>query len=152
ARRSSGAARPEAVMKQFGGGGFLGLGLDNTFRAMTAATPIQDAVNLAHRAARQRLEAGGTAAPVRKPVARDAAPADFIVPADVDADEVVRAIERQLADRGFERTADAPPLLKRKVGGGVAVSGYHLLRLGDGRFDRGRRFLHSVIGAIRARQ
>ena len=50
-------------MKQFGGGGFLGLGLDNTFRAMTAATPIQDAVNLAHRAARQRLEAGGTAAP-----------------------------------------------------------------------------------------
>ena len=136
-------------MKQFGGGGFLGLGLGNTFRAMTTATPIQDAVNLAHRAARQRLEAGGTAAPVRKPVARDAAPADFIVPADMDADEVVRAIERQLADRGYERPHDAPPLLKRKVGGRIVIPGHHLLRLGDGRFDRGRRFIRRVVNDIR---
>ena len=72
-----------------------------------------------------------------------------IVPADMDADEVVRAIERQLADRGSERPHDAPPLLKRKAGGGVAVSGYHLLRLGDGRFDRGWRFIRRVVNDIR---
>jgi glycosyltransferase involved in cell wall biosynthesis len=30
--------------------------------------------------------------------------------------------------------------------------GYHLLRLGDGRFDRGKRFMHGVISKLRWRR
>jgi len=44
------------------------------------------------------------------------------------------------------------PLLARKAGGHMAVSGYHILRLGDGRFDLGRRFVHRTISQIRAQR
>ena len=41
------------------------------------------------------------------------------------------------------------PLIERRAGGRVVVPGYHLLRLGDGRFDVGRRFMHSLVWQIR---
>ena len=103
-------------------------------------------MSLAHRMARQRLEAGGT--PVPKPI-RKVVPDDFIVPSDVDADEVRKAIERHLAERGSEPPADGPPLLKRKAGGRVVVPGHHLLRIGDGRFDKGRAYLHGLVRHFR---
>ena len=130
-------------------GGFLGFG--NTFRALTMS-PIQSALNEAHRMARRRLEQGGATAPAAKPKARAADPGDFIVPADVDAQELAKAIERHLAQQGSEPPADAPPLLKRKAGGRVVIPGYHLLRIGDGRFDKGRAFLHGLVKDIRAKR
>ena len=75
-------------------------------------------------------------------------PNEFILPADVDADEVVKAVEAELRRRGDHRT-DAPPVLKRRRGGPAAISCYHILRLGDGRFDRGRRFINMVISRQR---
>jgi hypothetical protein len=49
------------MTRQLGDGGLLGLG--NTFRAMS---PFQQAADLTHRVARQRLEAGGATAPAAK--------------------------------------------------------------------------------------
>jgi len=99
--------------------------------------------------ARQRLEAGGT--PVPKPI-RKVVPDDFIVLSDVDADEVRKAIERHLAERGSEPPSDAPPLLQRKAGGRVVIPGYHLLRIADGRYDKGRAFLHGLVKDLRAKR
>ena len=130
-------------------------GLGNTFRAMS---PFQQAVNLAHQAARQRLETGGTATPTQtratadrapKRAKPDLAPRDFVLPLDLDAEEVRQAIEARLGD-GSRPSADALAIIQRKAGGRVAVSGYHVLRLGDGRFDLGRRFLHGLVKQIRA--
>lgn len=107
-------------MQAFGGGGFLGLG--STLRSLTAS-PIQTAVNEAHRMARRRLEAGGAAAaPSPKRVEPDTAPAEFVLPADIDAKEVRKAIEAQLGDRGSVRgdPTGAPPVLERRAGGRIA--------------------------------
>ena len=69
---------------------------------------------------------------------------------DVDANELLKAIERHLADRGPpSEPADAPPVLKRKAGGRIAISGYNLLRLGDGDFAKGKRFMHGLVGKLR---
>ena len=129
-------------------GGFLGIG-NSAFRAFTAAPAIEYAVSLAHRMARRHLESGGATTPTANPATRSATPADFIIPADVDAHELVKAIERHLAQRGSEPTADAPPLLKRKAGGRIVVPGHHLLRIGDGRFDKGRAYLHGLVRHFR---
>jgi len=43
-------------------------------------------------------------------------------------------------------------LLERRAGGRVVVAGYHLLRLGDGDFAKGKRFMHSLIARIRHRR
>ena len=76
---------------------------------------------------------------------------DFLLPLDIDADEVVKAIKAKLGDRD-DASAGATPLIQRKAGGRVAVAGYHILRLGDGRFDLGRRFMHTAIRQIRAQR
>jgi hypothetical protein len=44
------------------------------------------------------------------------------------------------------------PLIERRAGGHVAVPAHHLRRLGDGRFDLGRHFMHRLIKQIRARR
>src|SRR6202140_2259882 len=140
-------------MSAFGGGGFLGL--TNTLRSLTAASPITTAINEARRQARRHLEAGGTAAPARGRVDDRAGPADFVLPADIEADDVAKAIEAKLrGTRGSpsDRRSRVQHMLERKAGGRVVVSGYHLLRLGDGRFDRGRRFMERIISDIRARR
>jgi len=121
-------------------------GLSNTFRAMS---PFQQAVNLAHHAARQRLETGGAPAAAPKRAKPDPAPADFIVPADVDADEVARAIQAKLREQGVPVHK---PVLQRRAGGRVVVPAAHLLRLGDGSFNFGRRFVQGVVNEIRVRR
>jgi hypothetical protein len=121
-------------------------GLGNTFRAMS---PFQQAVNLAHRAARQRLETGGTAAPAAKPAKPDPAPAAFVVPRDVDPDEVAKAIEAKLREQG---AALDQPVLQRRAGGRVVVPAAIVLRLGGGKIEVGRRFVQGVVNQIRARR
>jgi hypothetical protein len=132
-------------------------GFGNTFRAMS---PFQQAVNLAHQAARQRLEAGGTAAPTptratadlaSKRTNPDLAPGDFVLPLDVDPEEVRKAIETKLGG-GSGHAMNAEPVIERRAGGRITVPAHHLLRLGDGRFDRGRRFMHGLVKQIRARR
>src|SRR3954451_12180093 len=125
-------------------------GLAQSLRSLTAS-PMAGLVQEAHRMARRRLEAGGPAAPAPRPVKADPVPADYVLPLEVPADEVLKAIEAKLGDRDHASTG-APPLLRRKAGGRVAVSGYHILRLGDGRFDLGRRFMHRIINQIRTRR
>ena len=100
--------------------------------------------------ARRHLEAGGPVASPRSYADHHAVPADFVLPPDIDADEVVNAIEARLSELG-STPIQAPPLIERRAGRRVVVPGQHILRLGDGKFDRGRRFLHMIIGQIRAR-
>src|SRR4051794_26100492 len=128
------------IMRPGFGSSFLGFA--NTFRSLTAS-PIASAVHEAHRMARRRFKTSGAAAsasPISSAGSR-ADSRDFLLPLDIDADEVVKAIKAKLGDRDHASTR-APPLLARKAGGHMAVSGYHILRLGDGRFDLGRRFVH----------
>lgn len=130
------------------GGGFLGLG--NTLRSLTIA-PAQAALHQAHRMARRRLETGGgVAATEPKCVKANAAPTDFILPPDIAAEEVAAAIEAKLRGDAPLQPTDAPPVIERRAGGRVVVPARHLLRLGDGRFDRGREFMRGVIKKLRA--
>jgi len=72
--------------------------------------------------ARQRLETGGAAVSA-SPISSPGSPADshdFLLPLDIDADEVVKAIQAKLGDRDDGSTR-APPLLARRAGGRVAV-------------------------------
>jgi hypothetical protein len=130
-------------------------GLAQSLRSLTRASPITTAVNEAHRMARRRLDAGGSVAAPRRVVDNHPAPADFLLPPDIDPDEVAKAIGAKLrgnAGSPSARQTGARPVLERQAGGRVIVPGYHLLRLGDGRFDRGRRFMRGVIGQIRAKR
>ena len=121
------------------------LGMANTLRSLTRS-PATAAIQEAHRVARRRLEIGGAAVP--DDCIDERAGDDFILPGDIDPAEIVKAVEGELRKRSV-RLAGAPPVLKRRRGGPAAISGYHILRLGDGRFDRGRRFMHMVITQIR---
>lgn len=125
-------------------GGFLGGG--NMLRSLTMS-PMNAALQQAHQMARRHLETGGAAPPALKRAKADLPPRDFVLPLDVDAEEVRKAIEAKLCDR-----APQPPLIERRAGGRVAVPARHLLRLGDGRFDLGRQFMHGLIKQIRARR
>src|SRR4051794_25367263 len=94
-------------------------GLAQSLRSLTAS-PFASAVHEAHRMARQRLEAGGPAVSPPPP-SRAGSPADshdFLLPLDIDADEVAKAIQAKLGDRDDGSTR-APPLLARKAGGRV---------------------------------
>src|SRR5438874_7193481 len=127
-------------------------GLGNTLRSLTTS-PATAALQQAHRMARRRLESGGPASSKRSRGDDDAADAEFVLPLDIDPAEVALAIHAKLhAGRGTQAGLgdDLLNVVERRAGGRVVVPGYYLLRLGDGRFDRGRRFLHSVIGQIRA--
>ncbi|MBV9015129.1 MAG: hypothetical protein JO058_05680 [Alphaproteobacteria bacterium] len=86
-------------------GGFLGFG--NTFRALTMS-PIQTLVDEANKMARRRLELGGATCG-RQNLLPPAFPADFIVPADVDAGEPVR----QSNDIWPSRVLNHPPMHRR---------------------------------------
>jgi len=118
-------------------------------RSLTLS-PMNAMFQQAHQMARRHLEIGGKAAPSPKRAKADLAPRDFILPLDVDAEEVRKAIEAKL---GVSlQPSDASPLIERRAGGRVAVPARHLLRLGDGRFDRGRAFMHGLIKQVRARR
>ena len=135
------------MMRRPSGSDFLGLG--NTLRSLTLS-PATAAIQAAHHAAQIRLEAGGAVASSPKPVKADPVPADYVLPPDVRADEIVKAIEAELQKRGGLPNG-APPLIERRAGGRVVVPGAYVLRLGGGHHGRGSRFLYAVITAIRGR-
>src|SRR4051812_24923942 len=119
-------------------------GLAQSLRSLTAS-PMAGLVQEAHRMARRRLEAGGSAAP-RGQVDDQRDMDDFELPGDLDANEL-KIIEAKLRD-GAGSLSDAPPLIERRSGGRVVVPGVHVLRLGGGHHGRGPRFLFAVISAI----
>ena len=129
-------------------------GLGNTLRSLTTS-PATAALQQAHRMARRRLESGGAASSKRSRGDDDAADAEFVLPSDIDPAEVALAIHAKLdADRGAQAGLgdDLLHVLERRAGGRVVVPGCHLLRLGDCRFDRGKRFMHGVISKLRWRR
>ena len=136
-------------MQPIAGGGLFGLG--NTLHSLTAS-PFTMAVKTAHHMARRRLEAGGGALPSQD--ADDTSgETDFELPPDIDPIEVALAIEAKMrGGRPSPGLSDPFQVLERRAGGRVVVRGYHILRLGDGRYDRGRRFLHALISGIHARR
>ena len=60
-------------------------------------------------------------------------------------------LRQSYAAAGERSPASATILRERRAGGRIVVVGHHLLRLGDGRFDRGRQFMHTLIASIRRR-
>jgi len=71
---------------------------------------------------------------------------DFLLPPDVDPMLVALAIDEKLRDgRKAAGLGDDPMrLLERRAGGRIVVAGHHLLRLGDGNFAKGKRFIHGL--------
>jgi hypothetical protein len=129
-------------------------GLANSLRSLTAS-PIGTLVDQAHRMARRRLESGGAAISKRSRGDDDHKEAAFVLPSDIDPAEVALAIHAKLhAGRGAQAGLgdDLLNVLERRAGGRVVVPGYHLLRLGDGRFDLGRRFMNSLMSKVRRRR
>jgi len=137
-------------MRPIAGGGLFGLG--NTLHSLTRS-PLASALSEAHRMARLRLESGGSA---RSPHAEvDDAPhaTDFALPPDIDPMAFALAIEAKMrGGRPSPGLGDPLQVLERRAGGRVVVRGYQVLRLGDGKFERGRQFMHALINAIRAQQ
>jgi hypothetical protein len=78
---------------------------------------------------------------------------DFLLPPDVDPMVVALAIDEKLrAGRKAAGLGDDPMrLLEMRAGGRIVVAGHRLFRLGDGRYDRGRQFMHNLIASIRRR-
>jgi hypothetical protein len=120
--------------------------IGRTLRSLTMA-PATAAVRQAHIMAQRRLAEGGAA---WEPRSGDADPEDFVLSADVDAAAAAAAIRERLGIAGGNDPLH--PLRWRKLGGRAVVRGFHMLRLGDGRFDRGRAFMHRVVREIRTRR
>ena len=77
---------------------------------------------------------------------------EFLLPADVDPLLVALAINEKLRDgkKAPPGIGDDPmQLLERRAGGLIVVSGHHLLRLGDGNFAKGKRFMHGLVAKLR---
>ena len=126
------------------------LGLAHSLRSLTTS-PATAALQQAHRMAQRRLAAGGASGAVRQ-VDDDTGPAEFVLPPDIDPALVAIAIHAKLqAGRGAQAGLgdDLLNVLERRSGGRVVLPGSHLLRLGDGNFANGRRFMHSIISKLR---
>ena len=123
-----------------------------SLRSLTRS-PIESILHAARRMARPGFEEGGTV-PTEGRIVDQNDDGDFLLPQDVDPMVVALAIDEKLRDgRKAAGLGDDPMrLLERRAGGRIVVAGHHLLRLGEGRFDRGRQFMHSLIARIRHRQ
>ena len=124
-------------------------------RSMQALSPFHIALREARSMARHHLhfEEGGVV-PHEGRVEDQNDNGDFLLPSDLDPMVVALALDAKL--RGG-RTAqpgigeDPMTVLERRAGGRIAVPASRLLRLGDGRYDRGRQFMHSLIAFLRRR-
>jgi hypothetical protein len=123
-------------------------------RALRSLTsPLTAALHEAHKMTRPfHFEEGG-AVPHEGRVVDHDDDGDFLLPPDVDPMVVALAMDEKLRDgRKAAGLGDDPMrLLERRAGGRIVVAGHHLLRLGDGRYDRGRQFMHNLIVSIRRR-
>ena len=126
-------------------------------RALRSLTrsPITSALHEARRMARPHFhfEEGGVV-PHEGRVEDQNDDGDFQLPLDVDPMAVALVINAKLRDgRTMPGLGDDPMmLLERRAGGRIVVGGHHLLRLGDGNFAKGKRFMHSLIARTRHRQ
>ena len=128
--------------------------LARSLRSLTRS-PITSALHEARRMARPHFhfEEGGIV-PHEGRVDGQNDDGDFVLPADVDPMAIALAIDEKLRNG---RTAqpgigeDPMAVLERRAGGRIAVPASRLLRLGDGRYDRGRQFMHSLIASLRRR-
>ena len=126
-------------------------------RALRSLTrsPITSALHEARRMARPHFhfEEGGVV-PHEGRVEDQNDDGDFQLPLDVDPMAVALVINAKLRDgRTMPGLGDDPMmLLERRAGGRIVVGGHHLLRLGDGNFAKGKRFMRSLIARIRHRQ
>ena len=123
-------------------------------RSMQALSPFHIALREARSMARHHLnfeEGGGV--PHEGRVADGNDQGDFLLPPDVHPTAVALAVDKKLREgRKAAGLGDDPmQLLERRAGGRIVVAGHHLLRLGDGRFDRGRQFMHTLIARMRDR-
>ena len=127
-------------------------GLEKTLRSLTRS-PFDSILAAAHRMARPLHFEEGGAVPHEGRVVEQPIEQDFVLPPDADPLLVAFAIDEKLRDgRKSAGLGDNPMrLLERRAGGRIVVGSHHLVRLGDGRYDRGRQFLHSLIARIRHR-
>jgi hypothetical protein len=112
-------------------------------------TPAASAIDMARRMARRRLEVGGVVAQPSGTKSNEA-DADFVLPAGIDPLAVAKAVRQKLDVQ--DSKDELHPLERMKLGGRVVLPRRHLLRLGDGRFDLGRAFMHGLIKELHARR
>ena len=121
-----------------------------TLRVLTAGSPIMTAIHEARRMARRHLEKGGAAAPAQRQSS-----AGFLVPADVDAAMLAKAIEAKLRAGGNSvpnRSGGLLALLARTRDGRLAVPQVVLERLGTGNAASGERLLVQLMSEMRRRR
>jgi len=123
-------------------------------RALRSLTsPLTAALHEAHKMTRPfHFEEGGIV-PHEGRVVEQNEDGDFLLPPDVDPMLVALAIDEKLRDgRKAAGLGDDPMrLLERRAGGRIVVAGHHLLRLGDGNFAKGKRFIHGLVAKLRWR-
>ena len=122
-------------------------------RALRSLTsPLTSALHQARRMARPHLhfEEGG-AVPHQGRVVEEPIEQDFMLPPDVDPILVAFAIDEKLRNGRKSAGFGDDPMrhLERGAGGRVVVPAFRLLPLGDGRYDRGRQFMHGLIASLR---
>ena len=120
--------------------------LAKSLRSLTRS-PIHSVIHEAHRFARHHLESGGHVTPHNT-----IGDQDFVLPPDVSASAVARAIEDRLRGQRFssrKRGIDAVSPLQTNADGKVVVPAEVMLVLGDGEIDRGRRVVERIVSEIR---
>ena len=118
--------------------------LARSFRSLTAS-PITAALNQAHQMARRHLETGGAAVAS----GGQGAGRDFEIPHDIDLAAMDVAIQAKLRGGGGDGAGRARPSALHIKNGRVLVPGDYLRRLGDGDYERGKRWLDQVINDVR---
>ena len=76
--------------------------------------------------------------------------APFVLPTDIDAGAFAEALREKLGNGDADDALY--PLEWKKLGGRVVLRGRHVLRLGDGRHDKGCAYLHGLIKDQRAKR
>jgi len=124
-------------------------------RSMQALSPFHIALREARSMARHHLhfQEGGPVPHEGRVEDRDDE-GDFLLPPEVDPTAVALAIDEKLRDarKAAGLGNDPMQLLERRAGGRVVVAGHHLLRLGDGDFAKGKRFMHGLVARLRQRR
>ena len=124
-----------------------------SLRSLTRS-PIEPALHAARSIARPRFrfEEGGVIPHEGRVDQKDEH--EYELPGDIDPMQVALAIDESLRHgRKVPSLGDDPmQLSERRIGRRVVVAGHHLLRLGDGNFAKGKRFMHRLVARLRQRR
>ena len=86
-------------------------GLGNTFRSLTMS-PMNSVLQQVRRHARAHFETGGVAVPASKDAKKQPVPQEeYLLPSDIDAAEVMAAIEAKLGGSARQRQRDEADVL-----------------------------------------